>query len=97
MGPSGSARQPTVEIRLRGHLDLSWSSSFPGFEMAHSVGSDGTPLTVLTGPVVDEAGLHGMLARIRDLGIPLLLVRRDEGSSDSGGGPPDHAGKESES
>jgi hypothetical protein len=64
------------ELHLRGHLDESWSESFPGLTFTHRVDAEGVPVTILRGPVIDEAELHGLLARIRDLGIPLLLVRR---------------------
>lgn len=77
MGQPTSEGRWNYEVHLRGHLDRSWSSSFPGLEMAHEVDRSGTPLTILRGPVTDEASLHGILARIRDLGIPLLLVKRE--------------------
>ena len=64
------------EIVLRGHLDERWSESFPGLVFAHPFDPDGTPLTVLRGSVIDEAELHGLLARIRDLGVPLISVKR---------------------
>lgn len=64
------------EIHLRGHLDERWSGSFPGLTLTHGVDAGGAPLTILRGPVLDEAALHGVLARVRDLGIPLLAVRR---------------------
>lgn len=77
MGQPGDVRQPSYELRLRGHLDRSWSELFPGLEMEHLVDSEGTPLTLLRGQITDEAELHGILTRIRDLGIPLLLVKRE--------------------
>lgn len=60
------------EIRFRGHLDRRRAQMFEGLEMVQEPGGD----TVLTGPVLDQAALHGILARIRDLGVPLLSVRR---------------------
>ena len=57
-------------IRVRGHLDDRWSDSLGG--MAVQRQKDGT--TVLVGPVVDQAALHGVITRIRDLGLPLLSV-----------------------
>lgn len=59
------------EIRLRGRLDPRWSTWFDG--MSLTAGADGT--TVLRGPVADQAALHGVLARLRDLGLPLISVR----------------------
>ena len=60
----------TYEIRLKGHLDPSWADWFDGLVFSH--GSDGT--TILSGEVVDQAALHGLLKRIRDLGMPLISV-----------------------
>jgi hypothetical protein len=60
----------TYEIRLGGLLDEHWSTWFDGLTLTHR---DGT--TVISGPVADQAELHGLLARIRDLGVPLLSVR----------------------
>jgi hypothetical protein len=62
------------EIRVRGRLDRRWADWFGGF--AITCGDDGDSL--LTGPVVDQAALHGVLSTIRDLGVPLLSVRRIE-------------------
>jgi hypothetical protein len=58
------------EIRLKGHLDAHWANRFEGLSLSY--GSDGT--TVLSGPVVDQAALHGVLRKVRDLGLPLLSV-----------------------
>ncbi|MET4638167.1 hypothetical protein [Mycetocola sp. 2940] len=66
-GPAGARR---YEIRVEGQLDQSWSDWFDGFTLTSEV--DGT--TILTGPVVDQAALHGLLGRVRDLGVPLISV-----------------------
>ena len=58
------------EIRFKGLLASRWSTSFDG--MTLTTHSDGT--TVLEGPVVDQAALHGLLTKLRDLGLPLLSV-----------------------
>ena len=57
-------------IRIRGHLDPSWSAWFDGLTVTQA--DDGT--TELAGPLVDQAALFGLLARLRDLGATLLLV-----------------------
>ncbi len=58
------------KIRLKGHLDTRWADQFEGMIFIHE--SDGT--TVLFGPVVDQSALYGLLRKVRDLGMPLLLV-----------------------
>lgn len=58
------------EIRLKGHLDARWADWFEGLSFTHE--SDGT--TILSGPVVDQAALHGLLRKVRDLGMPLISV-----------------------
>jgi hypothetical protein len=58
------------EIKIKGRLDERWASWFEGMTFTHE--SDGT--TTLTGPLADQAALHGLLNGIRDLGLPLLSV-----------------------
>jgi hypothetical protein len=58
------------EIRLKGHLDARWTDWFEG--MSFTLKSDGT--TILSGQVVDQATLHGLLRKVRDLGLPLVSV-----------------------
>ena len=62
------------EIRLTGHLDARWAAWFEGLALRHE--SDGT--TLISGPIVDQAALHGLLQRVRDLGLPLVSITRDE-------------------
>jgi hypothetical protein len=67
--------QPDLyEIRIVGHLDSRWADWFEGLSFTQE--SDGT--TTLCGPVVDQAALHGLLRRVRDLGLPLVSVTRVE-------------------
>ena len=63
------------EIRLTGHLDARWTAWFDGLTVSHD--ADGT--TVISGPIVDQAALHGVLQRVRDLGLSLVSVIRIEG------------------
>ena len=58
------------EIRLRGHLDKRWADWFEGLTITTLDNGE----TLLTGPVVDQAALHGLLRKVRDLGMPLLSV-----------------------
>ena len=68
------------EIRIEGHLDARWADRFEGLSFTHE--RDGT--TILSGPVVDQAALHGLLRRVRDLGMPLLsVIRRTPGDADA--------------
>lgn len=72
--------QPTCyEIRLKGQLDKQWTDWFEGLTI--TLEEDGT--TLLTGPVADQAALHGLLKKVRDLGLPLVSVSPVEpGSAD---------------
>jgi len=70
--PKPAASQPVVyEIRLKGHLGAQWTDWFEGLTI--TLEEDGH--TLLTGPVVDQAALHGLLKKVRDLGMPLISVR----------------------
>jgi hypothetical protein len=62
------------ELRIDGHLDEHWSAWFGGLTLIRE--DDGT--TTLRGAVTDQAELHGLLAKIRDLGAPLLSVRTSD-------------------
>ena len=66
------------ELRVQGHLDDRWSDSLGGLAVRRQ--ADGT--TVLAGSIGDHAGLHGVITRIRDLGLPLLSVQRIGPSSE---------------
>src|SRR3712207_5510578 len=57
-------------IRLKGHLDARWTERLEGLSLSHE--SDGT--TILSGQVVDQAALYGLLRKVRDLGLPLVSV-----------------------
>ncbi len=58
------------EIRIKGHLDDRWADWFGGMTITLEDNGD----TLLTGPVVDQAALHGLLRKVRDLGMPLISV-----------------------
>lgn len=62
------------EIRIQGYLDSQRASRFEDMTLTHLPQG----ITLLTGPVVDQAALFGLLHRIRDLGMPLLSVQRDD-------------------
>src|SRR5689334_6918741 len=60
----------TYEIRIKGHLDDKWVDWFDGLSIAREDNGE----TLLRGPVIDQAALHGLLRKVRDLGMPLLSV-----------------------
>jgi hypothetical protein len=71
--PTSDPSQPVVyQIRLKGHLGSQWTDWFDGLTI--TLAEDGD--TLLTGPVIDQAALHGLLKKVRDLGMPLLSVNR---------------------
>jgi hypothetical protein len=75
------------EIRLTGRLDAHWTAWFDG--LAVSQNTDGT--TVISGDVADQAALHGLLQRVRDLGLPLVSVTRIDGETTTTGTEPDRS------
>jgi hypothetical protein len=71
----GGSEAGRYEIRLKGRLDARWTAWFDGLTVFYE--NDGT--TVICGQIVDQAALHGLLQRVRDLGLPLLSVRKVDG------------------
>ena len=64
-------KQPeSYELRLKGHLDARWTGWFDGFTITLTDNGE----TILTGSVADQAALHGLLKKVRDLGLPLLSI-----------------------
>jgi hypothetical protein len=64
-------RQPTIyQIRVKGHLGSQWTDWFGGLTVTLEDNGE----TLLTGPVVDQAALHGLIRKVRDLGMPLVSV-----------------------
>jgi hypothetical protein len=75
LNPRTDPNQAMVyQIRLKGHLGRQWTDWFGGLTITLEENGD----TLLTGPVADQAALHGLLRRVRDLGVPLLSVMRLE-------------------
>lgn len=77
-GAGGKARAVTMdelyEIRVKGRLGPEWSTWFDGMTVRNLPNGQ----TVLHGPVIDQAALHGILVKIRNLGLPLVSVQRTE-------------------
>lgn len=69
---TGSSQSMVYRIRVQGHLDHRWTDWFEGLTITLADNGD----TLLTGPVADQAALHGLLRKVRDLGLPLLSVTR---------------------
>jgi hypothetical protein len=71
-GGSTATHPPTLqyEIRVKGHLAARWSAWFDGLSLTNE--PDGT--TAIRGPVVDQAALHGLLQKLRDVGLPLVSL-----------------------
>jgi hypothetical protein len=66
--------QAVYQIRVKGNLDRKWSDWFDGLTITPRANDE----TMLAGPVANQAALHGLLAKIRDLGLPLLSCQRLE-------------------
>lgn len=77
--PAGGRAGDWYEIRVQGRLDDRWAAWFDGLELTRP--EDGS--TVLRGPVADQAALHGLLHKLRDLGVPLLSVTRPDPDTDA--------------
>jgi hypothetical protein len=69
-------------ITVRGHLDDHWSAWFEGMTITNTANGEAQ----LAGPVVDQAALHGLLIKIRDLGLPLIAVVPGSASENDGSG-----------
>jgi hypothetical protein len=69
-----------VEIRIKGQIDEHWTEWFEGLTVAHVEENE----TILGGPVVDQAALYGLLAKLRDLGLPLISVSSTEAGEENG-------------
>ncbi len=71
---SEQVRQEVYQIVVKGHLDSEWSEWFDGLTITMVDNGE----TILSGPLADQTALHGVLIKIRDLGLPLLSLKRIE-------------------
>ena len=71
LNPTHGAGQPMVyQIRIKGHLSPQWTDWFEGMAITPEDNGD----TLVTGPVIDQAALHAVLKRVRDVNLPLLSI-----------------------
>ena len=71
-------------IKVKGHIDEGKSYWFEGLTMTTGFDEDGRPITTFSGPLADQAALHGVLAKIRDMNLPLISVSQVETDSKDG-------------
>ncbi len=76
MSDHTSSEPAAYEIRVRGHLSPRSAQLFEGLEMATGFAHDGAPVSILSGPIADQSALHGVLAKIRDLGMQIVSVNQ---------------------
>jgi hypothetical protein len=76
---TGPDQPTTYQVRIKGHLGPEWADWFGGLAITLENNGD----TLLTGLVVDQAALHGLLRRVRDLGMPLVSVSQMKGGEES--------------
>jgi len=81
----GLSQPAMYRIEVEGRLREDWSAPIEGLAVTVSSGSNGPGVTTLTGTLADQAALHGLLAYIRDLGVPLLSVECIDRPGASGG------------
>ena len=84
MNPPGFTRQGIYEIVVQGHLDEQSRYWFEGLTLTNGLDEGGAPITTLAGRFVDQAALHGVLATIRDINVPLISVNQVEKDSQDG-------------
>ena len=82
MSPTRDSHEPTIyRLRVKGTLDPSWSAWFDGMGVEATSGGE----TVLSGPVRDQSALHGLLGKIREMGLSLLSVEQSKQVDDGAG------------
>jgi hypothetical protein len=64
------------QIQIKGHLDERWALRFEGLTIHRTFNAQEEPITLITGPIVDQAALYGTLSRLRDLGVTLISVQQ---------------------
>lgn len=78
LGQTQPGKAKLYEIRLKGHLDEQWSEWFDDLTITYDEDDD----TILCGPVIDQAALHGLLRKVRDLGLSLISVNQVESNQE---------------
>ncbi|HVO41888.1 MAG TPA: hypothetical protein VMT34_04660 [Aggregatilineales bacterium] len=77
------ANSKSYQIKVQGQLDARWSNGFGGMTMTVAESDYGEPVTTLTGPVVDQAALRGIVLKLWDLNLTLISIAPCEDSGDS--------------
>ena len=79
MSPKFSLDQPAVYcIRVQGQLDARWAAYFEELTIQNEVDTDGVPITILTGSLIDQAAVQGVLQKLYNLGFSLLSAEKIE-------------------
>jgi hypothetical protein len=76
MNQADFSGQGKYEIKVKGHIDEQWSYWFEGLTITTGFSEDDTPITTFSGSIVDQAALHSVLNRIRDIHMPLISVNQ---------------------
>lgn len=77
--PRKPDRPVVYQIRIKGHLDSRWSDWLEQMDITQAANGE----TILTGPIVDQAALHGVITKVRDLGLPLISIEQVEPAPNS--------------
>ena len=71
-----SSKTSLYQISIKGHLDERWALRFEGLTIHRTFNAQEEPITLITGPIVDQSALYGTLSRLRDLGVVLISVQQ---------------------
>ena len=82
--PPAPNQSSLYRIWIRGRLKEDWSDWFDGMTIEFVLGSDEKPITTLTGVIIDQSALYGVLNKVRDLGLTLLAVERIDPDQEGG-------------
>ena len=84
-----TSKKAIYQIKVSGSLDQCWMGWFHKMQITTEINEGGSPITVFTGPVIDQVALRGLMTKIWDLNVELISVQRKEDWTDDLGGNPD--------